>query len=74
LSWAWNIRGLVNDLLDRLIDNEEVGPIIKQNSNDIATSDTPSKAKKKKIRYEIKVMALKFLKFSNGGNANGNGQ
>ncbi|GES95999.1 hypothetical protein GLOIN_2v1487478 [Rhizophagus clarus] len=48
LSWAWNIRGLVNDLFDKLIDNEEIGPSIQQNTNDIATSDTPNKSKKKK--------------------------
>ncbi|CAI2191141.1 5063_t:CDS:10, partial [Funneliformis geosporum] len=52
LSWAWNIRGLVNDLLEKLIDDcEEIGSVTPQHySNNMNTSDSPSKTKKKKIQ------------------------
>ncbi|CAG8733294.1 19917_t:CDS:10, partial [Dentiscutata erythropus] len=49
LSWAWNIRGLLNDLFDSLIDNVEIGSVTPQwVPNDMATQKTPEKTQKKK--------------------------
>ncbi|RHZ87613.1 hypothetical protein Glove_33g69 [Diversispora epigaea] len=49
LIWAWNIRGLLNDLSEKLTNNVEIGSVIPRwNPNDMATQETPEKKKKQK--------------------------
>ncbi|RHZ50306.1 hypothetical protein Glove_501g29 [Diversispora epigaea] len=51
LIWAWNIRGLLNDLLEKLINDVETGSVTPQwIPNDMATQETPEKKQKKKSK------------------------
>ncbi|CAG8580298.1 11605_t:CDS:10 [Diversispora eburnea] len=51
LIWAWNIQGLLNDLLEKLINDVETGSVTPQWSpNDMATQETPEKNKRKNLK------------------------